>query len=645
MQALLRSVESAALALEDSVAVIVDGQDAHRDLHAGTPRDFGVGHNAMGPLPGVAAVLDLAHSETSPPKQKLQLSHILLNPVHTSSPVHPPSWTKEAEKREGGKRKLLFTQKLLNPHLERSPKQPASWSAQAEKQGGAPRQSVAPPFLLAPERGHVSTRTLPSYFDALDPKSLGMQFTASSRVTLLPPPPAQYQWNAAALGGVQDGSLALRKSVRAELCDRSRPSDRTLDVACTAHIRIHMQKNKSTIEDTLHATAAQLYKQATEDVHDLDLYCPVPSGFGPACALMLQDWREEYNMHTFANRTEAYIQHIGGFTGRSFANLAWTWGAPSTNNTTERSHRGAHDHVQALQVGAGHIQALANMMFTESSLDLDMKNDLRPDVWNAKVFENLHRFSNYMLYPERGGDSPIINPVAAAVSLSVPIELFDKHAPASEPPIRRVSTTVLLVPSALTLKQLTELTGVLKSDGSFVLTNAADVRKALQAQCEDGRCSWVQDMKALLSDPARFISAKQKAAAQESPKERYTFGCFIQQCCAFAVLVPVTDKSEIERLVRRWERGIPTHAHGVLSNGAQMNRELIGTLGFIYRCLCQGFLHRGSCVHVLQWMVSAEVMTPPACFCATRLGHARVGRPSGYGMCMACSVWCVCEYV
>ena len=139
MQALLRSVESAALALEDSVAVIVDGQDAHRDLHAGTPRDFGVGHNAMGPLPGVAAVLDLAHSETSPPKQKLQLSHILLNPVHTSSPVHPPSWTKEAEKRGGGKRKLHFTQKLLNPHLERSPKQPASWSAQAEKQGGERR--------------------------------------------------------------------------------------------------------------------------------------------------------------------------------------------------------------------------------------------------------------------------------------------------------------------------------------------------------------------------------------------------------------------------------------------------------------------------------------------------------------------------
>ena len=57
-------------------------------------------------------------------------------------------------------------------------------------------------------------------------------------------------------------------------------------------------------------------------LHDLDLYCPVPSGFGPACALMLQEWRDEHGMDTFASKTEAYIKYIRGFTSRSYANLA-----------------------------------------------------------------------------------------------------------------------------------------------------------------------------------------------------------------------------------------------------------------------------------------------------------------------------------
>ena len=150
-------------------------------------------------------------------------------------------------------------------------------------------------------------------------------------------------------------------------------------------------------------------------------------------------------------------------------------------------------------------------------------------------------------------------------------------------------------------------------------------------------------MKDLMTDPEKFIQDKRAAASARRPSETYTFRCFIQQCCAFAVLIPVTHEEAIERLVQRWERGIPTAATGMLSNGALMHRDEIKRRGHIYRCLCQGFLHRGSCVHVLLWMVAAGIMEPPACFSAARLGHVRAGRPVSYSEYpdWLCYVWCV----
>ena len=534
---------------------------------------------------------------------------------------------------------------LKDPHLGRSPLVPPTWNLQAAKIGG-PRPIPAPDFQVAPGRGTVSCRQLPDYFGFLDPTSTDMHFTNLTRATVLPAPSPQYQWCAAAVGEVQDGSLALRQSSRAELgvstsitgfapvasgAQPMAPATRRLEVGCTAHIRIHMQRHKSLVRGSERHTASALFNMATADVHDLDLYCPVASGFGPACDLMLDEWTHEHGMESFASKVAAYIHHIGGFTGRSYANLAWTWGAPSTNNTTERSHRSAHEHMQTLQVGVGHIETLASFMSTESMMDTAMTDTLRDDVWSTRVWDNYSRMSQFMLYPSRPVDSPLVNPIAAGVRCKVYIEEFDPHALSTNPPIKRVLTKVLLVPSALTLTHLSTMMPMLNKDGTFTLQNAAHVARALKNECVDGGCSWVQDMQALMTDPAKFIKDKQAAADTRRPRETYTFRCFIQQCCAFAVLVPVTNKEEIERLVQRWERGIPTSASGLLSNGAVMHREQIIARGHIYRCLCHGFLLRGSCVHVLLWMVAAAIMEPPACFSADRLGHARVGRPLDYG--------------
>ena len=67
-----------------------------------------------------------------------------------------------------------------------------------------------------------------------------------------------------------------------------------------------------------------------------------------------------------------------------------------------------------------------------------------------------------------------------------------------------------------------------------------------------------------------------------------------------------------------------------------MDLGKIKVLGHIKLCLCQGFPHWGSFVHVLLWMVAAGVMIPPACFSVARLGHARVSRPVGYSEYIAC---------
>jgi hypothetical protein len=111
----------------------------------------------------------------------------------------------------------------------------------------------------------------------------------------------------------------------------------------------------------------------------------------------------------------------------------WTWGAPSTNITTERSHCSAHEHLSTLQVGAGHIES------TESLLDVAMHDNLRDNAWNTKVWDNHCRVSHYQMYPPCPHGSPIINPIAASVPCRLPIEVFDTDTPPTHPSVKRES--------------------------------------------------------------------------------------------------------------------------------------------------------------------------------------------------------------
>ena len=70
----------------------------------------------------------------------------------------------------------------------------------------------------------------------------------------------------------------------------------------------------------------------------------------------------------------------------------------------------------------------------------------------------------------------------------------------------------------------------------------------------------------------------------------------IEWMVAFAILVPVYDRLQIQNIIARFEHGVPSSHRLEVTNGATMNRDKIEAMvSFGLKCVACGHLQLGSC--------------------------------------------------
>ncbi len=90
---------------------------------------------------------------------------------------------------------------------------------------------------------------------------------------------------------------------------------------------------------------------------------------------------------------------------------------------------------------------------------------------------------------------------------------------------------------------------------------------------------------------------------------------------SFAVLVPLTDTEDMARYLGRVEAGVPIESMDSKrkNNGCQVHWQKVPDKG-IYYCLCADHALRGNCLHILLWLVTKGIITPPPKWSAVRIG-------------------------
>jgi hypothetical protein len=146
-------------------------------------------------------------------------------------------------------------------------------------------------------------------------------------------------------------------------------------------------------------------------------------------------------------------------------------------------------------------------------------------------------------------------------------------------------------------------------DSEHVVQN---VLNFLSSKTENGSTSWKDQF-------VRFFNVPSALALEDMKLSEW-----LTLTHSFAVLVPLTDTEDMSRYLGRVEEGVPIESMDSKrkGNGCLVHWEKVTDTG-IYYCLCADHALRGICLHILLWLVTKGIITPPPKWSAVRIGGPR----------------------
>jgi hypothetical protein len=334
----------------------------------------------------------------------------------------------------------------------------------------------------------------------------------------------------------------------------------------------------------------------------------------------------ENKLGEFAFR-DAVRKYLADFTCRVCANvLCPHGGGAGSNNATEAQNKTTHAHCPIRKPPVAHALDMLAHMHTCSVADTYFDARMRRDLWHHDAFLAVDHLRNFVPYPSC--PSCTFNVAHCVFAENILIERLLPAAMAmkvvaGEPQhgahrivdfktaMMPVRTRCLVMLTYTTLQTMVNNHPAVfeahkQVDSEHIVQN---VLNFLSSKTENGSASWKDQF-------VRFFNVPASLALEDMKLSEW-----LALTHSFALLVPLTDDEDMARYLGRVEDGVPIDSMDSKrqGNGCVVNWEKVPEAG-IYYCLCADHALRGICLHILLWLVTKGIITPPPKWSAVRVG-------------------------
>jgi hypothetical protein len=324
---------------------------------------------------------------------------------------------------------------------------------------------------------------------------------------------------------------------------------------------------------------------------------------------------------------DAVRKYLADFTCRVCANvLCPHGGGAGSNNATEAQNKTTHAHCPIRKPPVAHVLDMLAHMHTCSVADTYFDARMRRDLWNHDAFLAVDHLRNFVPYPSC--PSCTFNVAHCVFAENISIERLLPAAMAfkavdGEPrhgADRIVDFKTAMMPvhtKCLVMLTYTTLQTMVNNHPSVFETHkqldseqiVQNVLNFLSSKTENGSASWKHQFVRFFNVPAALALEDMKLSE------------WLALTHSFALLVPLTDDEDMARYLGRVEDGVPIDSMDSKrqGNGCVVNWDKVPEAG-IYYCLCADHALRGICLHILLWLVTKGIITPPPKWSAVRVG-------------------------
>ena len=471
---------------------------------------------------------------------------------------------------------------------------------------------------------------------------------------------------------MKDGDKTLAISWLRELSD---PGLRSLNLFCHVHTMMGMSDLGAKLQEKKHKhTIMAMFQRVVESLQR-------PSQHKELAQQFVSWIRDDLGEGDYATALETKLEHMP-LTTRTCAALGYDQGGiPTHDNATERGNATAHAATNKKRGGfSATLQKISTFVAADSLLDHAFADSLRADVWGVQAIKTMQAMESTRVYPctdrcKKGcvaNCAVVINPVACGIEMELALEELNptfRQVPAGTPAKDAVwdlekhllakKRKVLLVPTATTIRSILDSLPARRMTGQTV--DEQFIQQILQEICSDGMPSWVDTFTLLMTlTLEEFMGGT--FFGLDDPKPM-TLSDVADWMVTFAIMTNEQDPAIVERILSKYERGVPARTSGAYTNGATVDRKLAAELG-VWLCRCPGkllmnvwvqraanaslpmgrviplpadsselyladFLKRTSCLHVVLKMIRDGTIKLPRDFETTQVA-SRGGRPVNF---------------
>jgi hypothetical protein len=497
-------------------------------------------------------------------------------------------------------------------------------TARSSGGGSAVRRAVPPPPALPPGLSG-GFRALCAQKDGSGVTSrLNFEFNRTrTGVHLINPPPVDTprQDMVPSCGTcMKDGDKTLAIAWLREL---SNPTLRSLNLFCHVHTMMGMADLGTKLKDkTNKHRIMELFQRIVESWQRPSQHKRVADKF--------VEWiRHDLDEGAFASALAMKFHHMP-LTTRTCAALGYDQGGiPTHDNATERGNATAHAATRKKRGGFGQTLRMVSTFVTQDSLlDHSFADNLRQDVWGVKALQTILQLGSFRVHPCTNRCSThgcnancevVINPVECGIEMKLPLEALNdnfRNVPPDtaakdavwdlEAHVVKMQRKVVLVPTATTLASILSTMPARRAGQKPIDEDL--IRDLLQQPCSDGMPSWV-DTFALLMDLTLDEFMEGTHFKLENPKPM-SMEDVADWMVAFSIMTNETDPAIVERILSKYERGVPSTATGAYRQGATVDRTLAARIG-VWLCRCPGDAIIDARVHCVPYVKCSCMQTSP----------------------------------
>jgi hypothetical protein len=346
-------------------------------------------------------------------------------------------------------------------------------------------------------------------------------------------------------------------------------------------------------------------------------------------------FKDKRGNFAFRDAVRAYLLD---FTCRASANVLFPHGGGAgSNNATEAQNKTTHQHCPIRKPPVAHLLDMMQHVHTCSVADTAFDARMRRDLWHHDGFVAVDHLRNFVPYPNCPSCSFNVMDCSFVENIMIerllPEEMVYTAVPGEaehvsarivdfKTAMKPVRTKCLLLLTYATLQTIVnnhpKIFELHKHPTSAQVVQS--ILNFLSSKTADDRPSWKDQFIRFMNMPAALALEDMKLSEWHALTH------------SFAVLVPLIDDPDIARYLGRLEEGVPIDSVDSKrqGNGCVINWSKVPDTG-IYYCLCADHALRGICLHILLWLVTKGIITPPEKWSAVRIaGPNTKGRDRHY---------------